>query len=593
MTSQVSWRKGTTLEHASFTGALGEVTVDTTKKTLVVHDGTTPGGFPIGDAEPDGRTFETRAEAVADSIDAGIHEITLLANETSGDGRGGRFVDADNGANDTFESLDGRTWYSAPDIGLNRITDALFDALSGPVDFKRFTTSNPMVIPHRGSSLLYPEHTKGAYLEAVKSGQRIIEFDVHLLSDGQCAIFHDTTVDRIATSTGNVASLTRASFKALNIDVENWHGGSIDNASRPMMLEEGLDLLQGKVSFSIEAKNTGSGAALVAILDAYRVDRRHVMISSFTQSELTAALAAGYTTAILAPTGTTALAAAQAAGIEWVHVSSAMSDADINTWKAAGFKVVVYTVNRRWRRDELKALGVHGFFTDDAIYFSQDEPVATRDDFRRRTWMPGMLGRADSLSITDRGRFFNDGWGVPIATPAYPDPGTFMLQGWACPVVSDPATQSFVLDMDITYYSGNTGSWCSIFIADSSMADREMVDGDGGATYPSPPTEKGWNILFRANGNIDVYKRNGATATLVNSVTSAAIGAGSTARCRVIVRPSQILAQRISNVGAVLHTNTVNDTQFRGAYFHTGIRAESVWSIKNIRVLSDPAPFIL
>ena len=43
----VKQRRGTTTEHSSFTGALGETTVDTTKKVLVVHDGSTAGGFPL------------------------------------------------------------------------------------------------------------------------------------------------------------------------------------------------------------------------------------------------------------------------------------------------------------------------------------------------------------------------------------------------------------------------------------------------------------------------------------------------------------------------------------------------------------------
>lgn len=38
-------RRGTTAQHASFIGADGEITIDTTKKTVVVHDGSTPGGF--------------------------------------------------------------------------------------------------------------------------------------------------------------------------------------------------------------------------------------------------------------------------------------------------------------------------------------------------------------------------------------------------------------------------------------------------------------------------------------------------------------------------------------------------------------------
>ena len=46
MSSAIQRRGGTTAQHSSFTGLVREVTVDTTKKTLVVHDGNTPGGFP-------------------------------------------------------------------------------------------------------------------------------------------------------------------------------------------------------------------------------------------------------------------------------------------------------------------------------------------------------------------------------------------------------------------------------------------------------------------------------------------------------------------------------------------------------------------
>jgi hypothetical protein len=40
-------RGGTTLEHSTFTGLVRELTVDTTKKTVVVHDGVTAGGVPL------------------------------------------------------------------------------------------------------------------------------------------------------------------------------------------------------------------------------------------------------------------------------------------------------------------------------------------------------------------------------------------------------------------------------------------------------------------------------------------------------------------------------------------------------------------
>jgi hypothetical protein len=44
MAKQVQIRRGTTAQHNNFTGAEAELTFDTDKKTLVVHDGATQGG---------------------------------------------------------------------------------------------------------------------------------------------------------------------------------------------------------------------------------------------------------------------------------------------------------------------------------------------------------------------------------------------------------------------------------------------------------------------------------------------------------------------------------------------------------------------
>ncbi len=47
MATEVKRRRGTTVEHSTFTGAIAELTVDLTKDTVVVHDGATQGGFPL------------------------------------------------------------------------------------------------------------------------------------------------------------------------------------------------------------------------------------------------------------------------------------------------------------------------------------------------------------------------------------------------------------------------------------------------------------------------------------------------------------------------------------------------------------------
>ena len=47
MSTQVQFRRGNTSQTSTFTGAMGEITVDTDKDTLVVHDGALAGGYPL------------------------------------------------------------------------------------------------------------------------------------------------------------------------------------------------------------------------------------------------------------------------------------------------------------------------------------------------------------------------------------------------------------------------------------------------------------------------------------------------------------------------------------------------------------------
>ena len=47
MPTQLQFRRGTTSQNNSFTGAVGEISVDTTLDTLRLHDGSTAGGFAL------------------------------------------------------------------------------------------------------------------------------------------------------------------------------------------------------------------------------------------------------------------------------------------------------------------------------------------------------------------------------------------------------------------------------------------------------------------------------------------------------------------------------------------------------------------
>jgi hypothetical protein len=79
MALQIQFRSGTTAQHNTFTGAEGEVTVDTTKDVIVVHDGVTAGGFPVASrANADG----TIGLIKKDGTSAGIINSGGLFNNT-------------------------------------------------------------------------------------------------------------------------------------------------------------------------------------------------------------------------------------------------------------------------------------------------------------------------------------------------------------------------------------------------------------------------------------------------------------------------------------------------------------------------------
>ena len=79
MAKLLKLRRGTTSEHSSFTGAEGEVTIDTTKDTAVVHDGSTAGGHPLVK-----ENAEVTSNGIADNV---IDEANLKVSNTPSNGQ--------------------------------------------------------------------------------------------------------------------------------------------------------------------------------------------------------------------------------------------------------------------------------------------------------------------------------------------------------------------------------------------------------------------------------------------------------------------------------------------------------------------------
>ena len=77
MSTQVQYRRGTGAQNDAFTGALAEITVDTTNGTLRVHDGITAGGSNIATVA---YVDNAVGSLSADSISNGTSNVKVLSS---------------------------------------------------------------------------------------------------------------------------------------------------------------------------------------------------------------------------------------------------------------------------------------------------------------------------------------------------------------------------------------------------------------------------------------------------------------------------------------------------------------------------------
>ena len=81
MSYSVKFRRGTTIEHATFTGGEGEVTVDTTTNSLVVHDGVTVGGHAVASGGGAGGSVAIYASITArDAVSSNEGDLAFLSD---------------------------------------------------------------------------------------------------------------------------------------------------------------------------------------------------------------------------------------------------------------------------------------------------------------------------------------------------------------------------------------------------------------------------------------------------------------------------------------------------------------------------------
>jgi glycerophosphoryl diester phosphodiesterase len=406
------------------------------------------------------------------------------------------------------------------------------------VDFADLT--RPFVIAHRGGAMQVPEHTMEGYRVAVGQGLPVIEQDVSTLADGGLGVMHDGTVDRMTTSSGNVADHTSVSWKQLDIDASVTLGGGWPDGLRPPLFEEVLTEFGNRVLLCAEAKSSDAMGPMIDALERRGIRSASVLLQSHALADCRLARSRGWEVIWLRSTD---VARAAAEGIGWIGPEAgSVTSAVCTRAHAAGISVACFTVNRRHQRDALVVAGVDAIFSDDPVYIAGDAGRRTSDLFARQVWLPGML------PDTGRGRFHADdaSWGFDVS-----DGAGSTLMGFLAP--PDPAAFTLRLDLrvDASCADGRSGSG-SVFLSTDDHPYRPPG--------PSPGAD-GYCFLLRGDGNLDVQRvAEGVATTLASSTGGSAPEPGTYVPLRITVTGSSLVFTRADTVGGTL---TVADATHR------------------------------
>lgn len=251
---------------------------------------------------------------------------------------------------------------------------------------KLWTNDAPLVIAHRGASLLAPENTMAAFRLAAELGADAIEFDVKLSRDGIPVIHHDNTLDRTTNGTGKIKDKMFDELKKL--DAGSKFGSLYAGESIPSLAMVLIEL-KDKLLLNIELTNYNTPSdslpeIVLSCLGSETLDES-VLISSFNPLALrrTNKLNPNIRTALLVGAGMPAWIRALLEKLtphDDLHPHFHMvdknliqrshrSDGRINTW----------TVNEYDDMTELLRLGVDGIITDDvqAAIRAREEVVSS------------------------------------------------------------------------------------------------------------------------------------------------------------------------------------------------------------------------
>lgn len=232
------------------------------------------------------------------------------------------------------------------------------------------------IIAHRGASADAPENTLASMKEAWAQGADAIELDLWLSRDGKLIVFHDKTTKRYEPAERKVTDLTLS--EAREIDAGAWKGEKFRGEKVPL-LEEILATIPAGRRAVLELKSGPEVVpALVAALAAAGRPAAETCVISFSHEALAESkkqlpalqhyFLSGYAKDKQGkwPEVSALIAKAREAKFDGLNLSQdwPVDAAFVAQVKAAGLKMMVWTVNDATIARRMAAAGVYGITTD-------------------------------------------------------------------------------------------------------------------------------------------------------------------------------------------------------------------------------------
>lgn len=257
MAIQVQYRRGTSAENDAFTGAVGEITVDTTAQTLRIHDGSTAGGSNIATTQ---YVVDSIGNISGSAIENGSSNVQIASS-------GGNVVSTVNGSTVSTLADSGLELTGNLDVTGNISVTSALDAgtvtTTGAIGSGSTVTATGNVT---GGNLVTAGDATVATITASGNIDSAGNIEGSFLLgngffiSGLPASYGNTNVeDFLPTYTGNLVSLTDDVITTANVDAANFNATANVDAVNVNVTDVNATNLTGTLNTASQTNITAVG----------------------------------------------------------------------------------------------------------------------------------------------------------------------------------------------------------------------------------------------------------------------------------------------------------------------------------------------